>query len=106
MKQIEKMIKKIDTDDNAITICFADDGIAIKGNASKIQHVQGILAMISGLIERCGGDPEPVNVAIKSIKKKEQSIKKDIKKDIEVTGFKSLEDMLEFLAKKIASDKD
>ena len=114
MKQIDKTIEKVDTNDNVITIYFADDGIAVKGNASKIQHVQGILAMISGLIERCGGDPAPVNVAMKGIRKKEQSIKKDVKedkevkkdKDIKVAKFTSLEDMLEYLTKEIDSKEE
>ena len=116
MKKIEKMIKDVTEEQDKITVCFADDGIAVKGNVNKTQHVQGTLSMIASLIQRCGGDPKPVNAAIAALRnaekealKEEAADKEDQeeeKKDIKVAKFESLSDMLDYLKKEIDSKKD
>jgi len=119
MKKIEKMIKNVNEDEDKITVCFADDGLAVKGNVSKMQHVQGTLSMIASLIQRCGGDPKPVNMAVAALRNVEKKALKEIaaedeedeedkeeKKDIKVAKFESLSDMLDYLKKEIDGKKD
>lgn len=97
MTKTNKEIKE-----NTIEISFEDEGLAVKGNVSKTKQVQGVLAMISALIDRCGGDAEPVNDAIRAIKKasaKEKKEESSVKH--EVHEFKSLEDLAKFFMDKI-----
>lgn len=96
-------------DKNKISITFGKDGINVHGEVSRLQHVQGCLAMLSSLIDRCGGDAAPVNEAISAIQEREEILKKADKteKDCKVAKFKSLEDMIRYLEEEIGSkDED
>ena len=109
MKKIDEMLNETTKEENIMTVCFADDGVGVKGNISKTQHIQGLLAVVAALVERCGGDPTPVNKAIARLRNvgKKASEKETAadKEDIKVAKFSSLEDMMKYLEEEIKAKK-
>ena len=71
MTKIKDMTKKFDKAEDTMSIYFGEDGVAVAGNVSIFSHTVGVLAMISSLVERCGGDGAPINEAIKTLRRKE-----------------------------------
>lgn len=102
-KKIIEDIEDVEEQENMIAVRFDDKGIAVKGDVDETKHVQGILAMISSLIDRCGGDATCVNKVISSIHADEEE-KED--KNIKVIKTSSLEDLIDILKKEITSKKD
>ena len=88
--------------DNKIVISFEDEGIAMKGCVSKFKHVEAILALISGLVQRCDGDPSCVEEALRALGSED----KKEHKDITVAKCSSLEDLIKVLKEEIDAKKD
>lgn len=106
MTKIKDMVETFDKKENTMTIYFGDDGIAVAGNITKFQHVQGILALISSLTDHCGGDASVFNEAIKALREKEDEKKEEVEKGFEdfgVTG-EQIKELLDLLKK--AEEKD
>lgn len=81
--KIKDMVKNFDKKEDTMAIYFGDDGVAVAGNVTRFQHVEGILAMISSLTDHCGGDATVFNEAIKALREKEEEMKEDVEEDEE-----------------------
>lgn len=115
-KLTEQIFKQVDDNDNAMVVAFGKDGIGVKGNVSKVQHVQGILGLMAAFIRRCDGDDFAVIEAIKAIEKRKKEIEekdakgedKPEKKNVkcEAHKFNSLEELKDWLVNKIKEDSE
>jgi len=94
-------MKKQETKETKITVNFGEDGISVEGvNTSQADHVIGILAMVSSLITRCGGDPDIVNDAISVLahSEEDEDPEPEIKiKKLDLSDKKSVEEFIEVL---------
>lgn len=68
-----------------ITISFGEEGISVEGvSTSRWDHVIGTLAMISSLVNRCGGDAGVVNEAISTLVHSDDTVEEEEKKEPEI----------------------
>lgn len=89
-----------------ITINFGEKGISVEGiNTSQWDHVIGTLAMISSLVNRCGGDAGVVNDAISTLRHSDDTIEEEKKepeikiKKLDLSDKDSVEEFIELLKK-------
>lgn len=96
------MAKK-ETKETKITVNFGEDGVSVEGvNTSQADHVIGILAMVSSLITRCGGDAEIVNDAISVLahSEEDEEPEPEVKiKKLDLSDKASVEEFIELLKK-------
>lgn len=106
-KKTKDIVTEFEETDDKIIIAFAKDGMGIKGTVSKENHVIGVLALISALVERCGGDPEAINDAIRTLRdsqvpededEEEPEEKIEVKK-LDLSDENSVKEFIELLKK-------
>lgn len=116
-KLTEQIFDQVDDNDNAMVIAFGKDGIGVKGNVSKVQHIQGILGLMSAFIRRCDGDDSAVIEAIKAIEKRKKEVEEKAKKEdedksekknikCEAHKFDSLDELKDWLISKIKEESE
>jgi len=103
MTKVNDMVKKFDKQKDTLAVYFGEDSTAVAGHITKEQHVLGILALISSLVERCGGDANCVNKIIHSAYKEEEEEEEIKIGKLDLNDKEGIEKFIELLKK--ASEK-